>query len=109
MKASALTVAAAFFSTALSQELFRCRCADANGENVHGIIPLCAERGGKNADLFDDLCIKLTSKLTDEDCAKIQQGSKGDCIVDVQETGGTALVTTVYASATVTPTAKPKL
>ncbi|KAK2755845.1 hypothetical protein CKAH01_17259 [Colletotrichum kahawae] len=108
MKTSALTLAAAFFSTALSQELFRCRCADANGQNVAGITSLCPTRGGVNADLFDDLCIKLTFKLTDEDCAKIQQGSKGDCIVDVQETGNT-LVTTVYASATVTPTAKPKL
>ncbi|KAF4806538.1 hypothetical protein CGCSCA5_v014299 [Colletotrichum siamense] len=108
MKASALTLAAALFSAALSQELFRCRCADANSKNIAGITGLCATRGGVAEESRDDLCIKLTSKLTDEDCAKIQQGAKGDCIVDNLDEG-TTLVTTVYASATATPTARPKL
>ncbi|KAH0432135.1 hypothetical protein CcaCcLH18_06633 [Colletotrichum camelliae] len=108
MKASAFTLAAAFFSTALSQELFRCRCADANSKNIAGITSLCPTRGGVAEELRDDVCIKLTSKLTNEDCAKIQQGAKGDCIVDSQKYGN-SLVTTVYESAAVTPTAKPKL
>ncbi|KAF9876410.1 hypothetical protein CkaCkLH20_06353 [Colletotrichum karsti] len=105
MKAAFFTLAVAFFSAAAAQQKFRCRCADAGGNNIAGVGSLCTSKGGKLEPSRDDLCIQVPSRFTNEECAKVQQGATGDCIVD--DVGGGSTVVTTVAAASATP--KPKL
>ncbi|WQF83695.1 hypothetical protein CDEST_08709 [Colletotrichum destructivum] len=100
MKTAVFGLAFAFISTAFSQEIFRCGCADANDGLISGVEDLCASKGGEAQ--ASHLCIKLPSRFTDEECIAVQAGAKGKCIVDTipNQTGSTIRATVMLASQT---------
>ncbi|KAF6804491.1 hypothetical protein CSOJ01_10151 [Colletotrichum sojae] len=105
MKSSIFTLAFALVSSALAQQRFRCRCADSSGNNVAGIEKICQSRGGVAE--TSQLCIKATSRFSDSDCATVQQGSKGDCIVDtISDVPGTTVTVKGRSVATPVPRAE---
>ncbi|KAL0941673.1 uncharacterized protein CTRU02_204436 [Colletotrichum truncatum] len=97
MKATFFTLVFGLSSAALAQQQFRCRCADGNDNNVPRIGDICTSKGGQLEQGRDDLCIKIPSKFTNEDCAKVQQGSRGDCIDEPTGGGSTVVVTATAA------------
>ncbi|WYZ37728.1 hypothetical protein EsH8_II_001234 [Colletotrichum jinshuiense] len=102
MKVAAFTTAFALFGAAFSQEIFRCRCADASDQNIAGIDSLCTSKGGEAE--TTQLCIKVPSRFTNEECEKVQAGATGDCIVDTIS-GNTSSVSSPVTTATVAPQA----
>ncbi|KAK1716664.1 uncharacterized protein BDZ83DRAFT_634641 [Colletotrichum acutatum] len=106
MKASILTMTVAFLGAAVSQEIFRCRCASASNFDVslEGISSLCTSKGGEIESA--GLCIKVPSRFTNDECTKVEAGAKGDCIVDTTSGGSTSSVSSPAATAQATP--KPR-
>ncbi|KAI3551903.1 carboxylesterase [Colletotrichum filicis] len=93
-------------AAAVSQEIFRCRCASATDFDVslEGISSLCTSKGGEIESA--GLCVKVPSRFTNDECTKVEAGAKGECIVDTISGGSTSSVSSPAATAQATP--KPR-